>query len=98
MSKRAAEMFFGYEKYQDKAWYCFDPTKMKYASPRDRAGFLRGATSEEEREAVVPPISPGFFRSFHFKHLCKYVDGSGGCTKGCRAPQNLNISPLYINA
>ena len=50
---------------------------MKYPSPRDHAGFFRGTTSEEEREAVLSSISPGFFRSFEFECLSKYVDGSG---------------------
>ena len=76
-SKRASDMFFAFDRYLDKKWYCFDPNKMKYASLRDQTGFLQGTTLEEEREAVVSSISPGFFRSFEFKYLSKYVDGSG---------------------
>ena len=52
-SKRASDMFFAFDRYLDKKWYCFDPNKMKYASPRDQAGFLRGATSEEERGGAL---------------------------------------------
>ena len=69
-------MFFAFDRYPDKKWYCFDPNKMKYASPRDQAGFLRGTTLEEEREVVVSSIPRGFFWLFYFKYLSKYVDGS----------------------
>ena len=74
-SKRAAEMFFACEKFSNKKWYCFHPKEMKYASPRDQVGFLKAASTDEERAAVVPAISPGYFGRFEYTFLSKYVTG-----------------------
>ena len=74
LKKRAVDISLLQEKFMGKRWYCFEPADPKYQSPRDQAGFLKAAASEEEREAIVPPIpSHRFFKKFKFTFIEDYI-------------------------
>ena len=65
--------------FYDKLHLCFaGENNLAFATPKDQRGFLRDATTDEEKEKICPAISDGYFLDFQLKHLTKFRQPSSG--------------------
>jgi len=73
--------------FYDKLHLCFaGENNLAFATPKDQRGFLRDATTDEEKEKICPAISDGYFLDFQLKHLTKFRQPSSGSDATDRPP------------
>ena len=67
--------------FYDKLHLCFaGENNLAFATPKDQRGFLRDATTDEEKERICPSIPDGYFLDFQLNHLDKFLRRSSGST------------------
>ena len=81
--------------FYDKLHLCFaGENNLAFATPKDQRGFLRDATTDEEKEKICPAISDGYFLDFQLNHLTKFRQPSSGSAATATVLQLLLLQRL----